>query len=170
MTSPPRIEVLTDHHDRESFACGVQELDDYFRRRARQDRDRFVAAVFVLLGDQPDTIAGFYTLSSLGVALADLPAEAAKKLPKYPVVPSTLIGRLAVDERHRGRGLGELLLMDALARSLEQAYEIASAAIIVDAKDDAARSFYEHFGFACFPDRRYRLFLPMKTVAKMFAP
>jgi len=92
----------------------------------------------------------------------------AKKLPKYPVVPATLLGRLAVDVRLRGKGAGEHLLMDALRRALEAAREVASLAVVVDAKDDAAVSFYRHYDFISFADRPRRLFLPMAVIEKLF--
>src|SRR5215216_3629642 len=102
--SPPRIEPLGPQHDRAAFSCGVAALDRYLREQARQDMTRRVAAAFVLVGGRPDEIAGYYTLAATGVLLTELPAEVAKRLPRYPVVPATLLGRLAVHERHRGRG------------------------------------------------------------------
>jgi predicted GNAT family N-acyltransferase len=119
-----------------------------------------------LLDRSSDIVAGYYTLSQAGINLVDLPIEITKKLPKYPVVPATLLGRLAVDKKYQGKGLGEILLMDALQKSLQN--EIASMAVVVDAKDDNARSFYEHYQFIRFPDYPNRLFLPMTTIAKMF--
>nr|WP_254445241.1 GNAT family N-acetyltransferase [Anabaena sp. UHCC 0204] len=96
-----------------------------------------------------------------------MPIEIIKKLklPKYPQLPATLLGRLAVDKNHRQKGLGEMLLMDALYRSFHN--EIATIAVVVDAKDDKARSFYEHYQFIGFPDYSHRLFLMMETIAKM---
>jgi len=111
-------------------------------------------------------VAGYYTLSQTGINMVELPTEITKKLPKYPVAPATLLGRLAVDRNYQGKGLGEILLMDALHRSSRN--EIASIAMVVDAKDDNARSFYEHYQFIRFPDYPNRLFLPMTTIAKMF--
>lgn len=108
---------------------------------------------------------GFYTLSALSIRLQELPADIAKRLPKYPAVPATLLGRLAVDEGARGRRYGELLLMDALARSLRASRTVASAAVVVDAKDDDARRFYERYDFLSLPDSPQRLFLPMRTIA-----
>jgi GNAT superfamily N-acetyltransferase len=169
VNAPARIEPLREGHDRTRFDCGIGELDDYIRRRARQDRDRFVAAVFVLVIGDDEVIVGFYTLSSLSILLEDLPLALAKKLPRYPDVPATLIGRLAVDARFRGKGHGESLLMDALRRVLDLSAEVASAAVVVDAKTDEARAFYERYGFIPFTEHARRLFLPMKTIARMFA-
>jgi predicted GNAT family N-acyltransferase len=92
----------------------------------------------------------------------------AKKLPKYPLVPATLLGRLAVDVRLRGKGAGEHLLMDALRRALEASREVASVAVVVDAKDDSAVSFYRRYGFIGFADQPRRLFLPMAVIEKPF--
>ncbi len=113
-------------------------------------------------------IAGFYTLSALSVGLGELPAEVSRRLPRYPEVPATLIGRLAVDSRHRGRGYGELLLMDALRRILDSTVDVASVAAVVDAKDEGAAAFYRRYGFTTFPKRPGRLFLPVATIRRMF--
>ena len=124
-----------------------------------------MAAPFVLV--LPDrTIAGYYTLSSTAVKLAELPAETTRRLPRYPLVPATLLGRLAVDQRFQGRGYGRFLLADALFRAVRS--EIASFAVIVDAKDDAARRFYERESFLSFPDQPMKLFRPMADIAELF--
>jgi predicted GNAT family N-acyltransferase len=126
-----------------------------------------MAAPFVLVEKSSGNIAGFYTLSSTSIKLEELPIEITKKLPKYPLLPATLLGRLAVDQNHRQKGLGEMLLIDALYRSLQS--EIATLAVVVEAKDDQARSFYEHYQFSHFPDYYHRLFLMMDTIEKMLA-
>ncbi len=125
-----------------------------------------LAACFVMV--LPDgSIAGYYTLSSTGILLSELPAETIRKLPRYNLVPATLLGRLAVDEKYRGQGFGRYLLADALFRSWRS--EIASFAVVVDAKDDGARQFYEREGFLALPDQPLKLFRPMADVAKLFA-
>lgn len=167
--SPWLVEPLGKHHNRAAFSCGNDTLDRYLKEQAGQDARRRVAAPFVLVArDDPKTILGYYTLSSFGIDLEDLPEDVARKLPSYPVVPVTLLGRLAVDRRHRGQGIGEFLLMDALRRAVVQSSQIAAAAVVVDAIDDQARRFYQHFGFILFPDHPARLFLPMKTIADLF--
>lgn len=128
-----------------------------------------MAVPFVLTIDG-DKIAGYYTLSQYAVQLDELPMEFAKKLPKYPVVPVTLLGRLAVSVSFRGRGYGASLLMDALYRSLRSSKEVASAGVIVDAKDAAAVSFYAKYGFFTLPRIEQRLFLPTGTIEKIFGP
>lgn len=163
-----RVEPLGKAHDRAAFSCGIEALDNYLRKQASQDVAKRVAICFVLTPDGK-TIAGFYTLSQYSVDLEKLPEEIARRLPKYPEVPTTLLGRLAVNEQFRGQGLGEYLLLDALRRSLDQSRHVASAAVVVDAKDEAARRFYQHFGFLALPDTPNRLFLPMKTIEELFA-
>ncbi|HEX5422811.1 MAG TPA: GNAT family N-acetyltransferase, partial [Candidatus Acidoferrales bacterium] len=116
------------------------------------------------LTDDGKTIAGYYSLSQFSVKLGDLPPGMARKLPRYPVVPASLIGRLAVDKRFRGKGIGELLSMDALARCVEVSKQVACAAVIVDAKDDTARRFYMKYRFIELPGVDKRLFIPIDTV------
>src|SRR6266404_5250017 len=130
-----RIEALGGHHDRTTFSCGVEPLNRYLRIQAGQDARKRVASCFVLT-DDAGSLAGYYTLSATSIALADLPPDLAKRLPRYPAIPATLMGRLAVDYRRRGQRLGELLLFDAFSRTLRS--DIASYAFVVDAKDDAA--------------------------------
>ena len=98
----------------------------------------------------------------------EIPAEVAKKLPKYPIIPATLLGRLAVSVAFRGQGHGAMLLMDALYRTLQHSREVASANVIVDAKDAAALPFYTKYGFLEPPRIERRLFLPMGTVEQLF--
>ena len=167
--SPPEFQVqpLGPHHDRAGFSCGVEPLDNYLKKQARQDVKKRVAAVFVYTPDGK-TIGGYYTLSQFSVDLGMLPQAIARRLPRYPIVPATLIGRLAVSTALRGQGIGELLLMDALHRSLRLSKQIASTAIIVDAKDERAMSFYRKYGFLELPSTAGRLFLPMATVEQLF--
>jgi GNAT superfamily N-acetyltransferase len=107
-------------------------------------------------------VAGFYTLASASILLADLPAASAKKLPRYPTVPAVRMGRLAVDKSFRGNGLGSALLADALDRAARSA--IAAYALMVDAKDDVAAAFYQHHGFIAQHDSPLAMFLPLATV------
>ena len=162
-----RIEPLGDQHDRAAFSCGVEVLDRYLQRQAGQDVSRRVAAAFVITPDGK-TIAGFYTLSAHLVNLADLPESVAKRLPRYPNVPATLLGRLAVSENFRGQGIGELLLLDALKRAFGNTREVASAVVVVDAKDERARGFYLRHDFMPLPTHPNRLFYPMRTIEKLF--
>ena len=161
----PRVEALSAQHDRSGFASGVEALDRYIRTQAGQDARRRMAAPFVLVLPDGD-IAGYYTLASTAVKIADLPESTVRRLPRYPLVPATLLGRLAVDRRHQGRGFGRFLLADAMHRALRS--QIASFAMIVEAKDDTARAFYARESFLPFPDRPMTLFLPMADIEALF--
>lgn len=161
------IEPLGAKHDRAAFSCGNEELDSYLEKQAGQDFKKRAAVPFVITSDGR-TIAGFYTLSQYAVDLGDVPEETARKLPKYPLVSATLIGRLAVSNAFRGRKLGQRLLMDALKRSLDSSSQVASAAVVVDAKDSSAEAFYQKYGFVKLPNVERRLFLPMATIEQLF--
>ena len=111
---------------------------------------------------------GYYTLSASPVSVSELPETLAKKLPRYPQLPVTLLGRLAVDQSLKGKGMGQFLLMDALRRSLDASAGIAAMAVVVDAKDEVAASFYRRFGFTPLQEQPGRLFLAMTVVAGLF--
>lgn len=168
-STPYRIEILGKAHDRTGFSCGAEALDRYLQQQARQDAEKNVAAPFVLVEPPSKKVVGYYTLSSSAVDLQELPADIAKKLPRYPYMPVTLLGRLAVDQRGKGKGLGEFLLMDALYRSLQAAGQISAMAVFVDAKDAQAKAFYARYGFIALQAHPMRLFLSMKTIEKLFA-
>jgi hypothetical protein len=110
---------------------------------------------------------GFYTLAATSLSLGELPEPHAKRLPRYPFVPATLMGRLAVDSRHQGSGHGEFMLFDAFSRALRN--EIASYAFVVDAKDDSAAAFYLRYRFLPLVEGGPRLFVPIAEIAKLFA-
>jgi GNAT superfamily N-acetyltransferase len=162
---PITIEALSGQHERTNFSCGESELDDYFRRRAGQDDRRNIARVFVAT-DPELGVVGFYTLSTCAIHPGEVPTEVARKLPRYESIPAALIGRLARDLRARGRGIGELLLADAINRDLAADRSMAVWAILVDAKNQAASEFYQSFGFIPFPSRSSRLFLPTASARK----
>ena len=159
------VEALSARHDRSAFESGVEPLDRYFRAQAGQEARKNMAAPFVLI--LPDgAVAGYYTLSSTAIRLSELPDSLARRLPRYPLAPATLLGRLAVDRRHQGKGYGRYLLADALHRAVRS--EIASFAVIVKAKDDSARRFYERESFLPFPDQPMKLFRPMADLEQLF--
>ena len=160
-----RVEPLDGRHDRSTFSSGVEPLDRYFRTQAGQDARKKIAAPFVLILPD-DAIAGYYTLSATSIPLPEMPPDVIRKLPRYPTIPATLLGRLAVDERYHGQGYGRFLLADALFRA--QRSEIASFAVVVDAKDENARRFYERESFLPFPDKPMMLFRPMSEIAALF--
>jgi GNAT superfamily N-acetyltransferase len=162
-----RIEPLGDEHDRSGFRSGSAALDRYFQTQASQDLRRRIATCFVAVSRSAGDIAGYYTLTATSVALSDLSPAIVKKLPRYPVVPAALLGRLAVAQSHQGRGLGGVLLADALKRSART--ELGVFAMVVDAKDESARRFYEHFGFTLLSGEGKRLFLPISDALRRIA-
>lgn len=163
-----RVEPLGDHN-RSSFQCEAAPLERYLKEQASQDARKNVAAPFVLLSSK-DQIAGFYTLSSTILRSDDLSPELLKKLklPRYPQLPATLLGRLARHSDFRGQGIGELLLNDALKRAYTISRQIGSLAVIVDAKDERAVKFYQSFGFEPFVDATDKLYLRMDTIGKLY--
>lgn len=161
--APFRLASLDAGHDRTAFNSDSEPLNRYLREQVTQDVRRRVAACFVALADG-SRIAGYYTLASASLLLADLPASTVKKLPRYPTVPAVRMGRLAVDQAFKSQGLGGALLADALDRAARS--EIAAFALMVDAKDEAAAAFYRHHGFIALPDSPLTLFLPLATVLR----
>lgn len=164
MTPPFRVESLSPSHDRARFTSGVPPLDQYLERQATQDMRRRVTACYVALDSASGRIAGYYTLAAGGVSLADLPETLATRLPCYPSVPVVRLGRLAVDQAYRGLKLGSALLWDAGMRALRS--EIAAFALVVDAKDAQAESFYRHHGFVTLGNPPLHLVLPLATFAR----
>ena len=160
-----RVEPLGLTHDRAAFSCGVPELDAYLQRRAGLDQGRKLAGVFILTKDG-NGAAGFYTLSAYTILAAELPAELAKRLPRFPV-PVTLLGRMAIAQYLQGQGWGEFLLVHALKRAALGSRQVPSWAVVVDAKA-GARDFYLHQDFTPLPGQPERLFLQMKTIEGMF--
>jgi len=160
------FEPLGDH-DRSLFSCGVRELDDYLRLRAGQDARRKVAAPFVML-DPARRILGYYTLSAYGIRISELPLPLAKKLPKYPLIPATLLGRLAISREHHGQKLGSVFLMDALHRSWKNSAQIASVGVVAETINESARRFYLHHEFVPVPEHPDKLIIAMVTIQRMF--
>ena len=151
MAVPPadlRVEPLGPNHDRDAFSCGVESLDRYLKTQASQDVRRKANAVFVVTAtDAPDGILGYFTLCATALEQGDVPEAARKYVPRYPLVSATLLGRLAVDQNQHGKGLGGVLLANALRKAFESADTVGSSMVVVDAIDDRAISFYEAHGF-----------------------
>lgn len=148
-------------HDRAGFSCGVPELDDYLKRLAEQHRRKGVSTVHVLVdSDAPSLILGYYTLSAAQVSAEQLSEADRKRLPRHPV-PCFRMGRLACRADQRGQGLGRLLMGCAVERCLEARKQVAAFALIVDAQNPAAKTFYEHYGFNSCLDDGMTLYLPL---------
>src|SRR5438105_4924986 len=156
------VEPLAPEHDRNEFACGIEALDRYFQHQAGQDVRRRATACFVAREISTGRVAGYYTLAAGGILLADMPNALAKRLPRYPSVPVARLGRLAVGSAYQGLKLGGALLWDAVERAARS--EVAVYALVVDAKDAQAASFYRHHGFAAFDSAPRRLLLPLSGV------
>ena len=161
---PFRFEALGEHHDRAAFCCGNDALERYFQNQATQDIRRRISNCFVIVEIATNNVAGYYTLSAASIALPDLPPEEARRLPRYPTLPAVRIGRLAVDRRFQRRGLGELMLVDAVNRTMQDA--AAAFAMLVDAKNDQAVAFYQRYGFRPMAGKPRTLFLPLATAQK----
>ncbi|MFI5013076.1 MAG: GNAT family N-acetyltransferase [Hyphomicrobiales bacterium] len=160
MTEGFPIEPLNPAHDRKAFSCGVPVLDRYFREHVFQDVKRRISNCFVAC-DASGVVAGYYSFAAASLPLPELPPEQARRLPRHGLMPAGLIGRLAVDRRFGGRRLGGALVIDAARRATRA--DPAIFALIVDAKDDNAVSFYLHLGFRRFTSRPMSFFLPIAT-------
>jgi predicted GNAT family N-acyltransferase len=161
-------EPLDSSHKREEFSCGKTMLDNYIRKQARQDMKRRLSVVYVACDDKK-RVQGYYTLCSDNIPQSEVPEDVRRKMPaSYENLPTTLLGRLAVDRAIQGQKFGQRLLLDALYRSYEISQSvIGSVAVVVDPLDADALSFYNRYGFILLPDRG-RMFLPMKTIAALF--
>ncbi len=159
-----RIEPLGDH-DRAAFSCGVAALDHYLKAVATQDMRRGLANCFVAIDPDTSAIAGFYTLSATSVEIEEYPEK--KNVGRYSRVPAALLGRLAINEAYKRKGLGKALLYDAMRKIINN--PIAAAAIIVDAKDEQAAAFYRQQGFLSFGPGRSKFYLPLKDVKPLFS-
>jgi hypothetical protein len=162
-----RFEPLDSaRHDRAGFQSSVEALNLYLQQQARKDADRHLAATFVMVDDAaPTLIVGFYPLSNYTVELAELPGDLTRKLPRYPRLPATLIGRLARDERFPGTGA--LLLVDALTRAYAQTKVSGSLAVVAEAKGDTARRFYQKHGFLQLGGEPNRVYLAMGSIEQL---
>lgn len=161
---PGRIEPLAANHDRRTFSCGVGALDEYLRRFARQHAEVNVSRTYVAI--EGLAIRGFYSLAMSGIRKENLPAKHVSRFPNFPL-PFARLARLAVDIRHQRQGLGDLLLADALQRCLRLSVEIGMIGVIVDAKDEHARGWYERYEFERLPDSPLTLWLPTTAIERL---
>lgn len=162
------IELLNKIHNRNDFDCGNELLNNYLKTQAGQDAKRKLSACFVLTETETKAIKGFYTLSNNSIPLNSFPTTIIQKLPKsYTSIPTTLLGRLAIDKKYQGQGIGKILLIDALKRSFQNAQIIGSFAIVVDPIDENAEAFYTKYDFIKLPDSG-KMFMAMKTLNVLF--
>lgn len=158
---------LQKAHNKNSFSCGVPSLDHYLHKQATQDMRRNISVSYVLVDTINGCVVGYFTLSSTTIQLCNLPDDASKKLPQYPLIPATLIGRLAIDNKYQKQGFGAILLLDGLSKAFQASQTIASFAVIVEAIDVNAAAFYGKYGFIPLLATQKKLYLPMKLVGKI---
>jgi GNAT superfamily N-acetyltransferase len=154
-------------HDRQSFDCGVDELNLFLKQHANQNQSKNISKTYVAVvavsADDPKKIYGYYTLSAGHIECGQLPDNVKAKLPRYPL-PIARIGRLAVDKEHKGQGIGGFLLHNAFINVLSVADKMGVFAVVVDAKNKDAKSFYLNYGFTELQDPGLTLFLPISTI------
>lgn len=165
MSARFRLEALSKDHSRIAFTCNEESLDRYFRSQVTQDCRRHTANCFVAVDAVSGQVAAYYTLASASIPTPDLPVEITKRLPRYPSIPAVRIGRLAVDTRFQGQGLGKALLADAAIKAISATP--ASFALLVDAKNYQAVEFYQYHGFIPLKNSSNILFLPLATAEKI---
>ncbi len=158
-----QVHPLTGNHDRQAFDCGRQELNDWLRLVARQHQDKGLSKTFVATREEaPTRICGYYALTLAELENRHLPETSRKKLPRR--IPGVRLGRLAVDRQYQRKGLGELLLVDALTRAQRIYTEAGGIGLFVDAIDERAAEYYRSFGFDASPDNPLLLFLSAKVI------
>ena len=158
-----RILPLTGNHDRQGFDCGREALNDWLRQVARQHQDKGLSKTFVaVMDDDPKRICAYYALTLAELESRHLPVAWRKKLPRR--IPGVRLGRLAVATALQGKGLGELVLVNAMTRARRVYAEAGGIGLFVDAIDEAAAGFYRRFGFQQAPDNPLLLFLPVDAV------
>ncbi len=161
-------EILASGHHKKAFVSGNEMLDNYLRKQANQDMKRKLAVCFVLVDSKAELVKGYYTLSNSSIPQDLIPVDFRKKFPKaYINLPTTLLGRLAIDHRYQKKGLGEGLLLDALRRSYELSKSMGSFAVVVDPVSSDAARFYEKYGFVKLPGSG-KMLLPIKTIRPFF--
>lgn len=162
------IELLGKKHNRKEFDCGKELLNNYLKNQAGQDVKRKLSACFVLTEKETNNIKGYYTLSNNSIPLSSFPEYIQNKLPKsYASIPTTLLGRLAIDKKYQGKGVGKILLIDALKRSYDISVEIGSFAVVVDPIDKEAENFYKKYDFIKLPDSE-KMFIAINTLKELF--
>lgn len=162
-----RLEPLRREHPRRRFSCGEKKVDDWLAAKALQHQDKHLSVTKVLL-DEAGAIAGYFTLATGQMDFGDLPVELTKRLPRR-LLPVAVLAWLGVSTGHQGRGLGRLLLAQALRDCHEAGQTFAFIAVILDCLNDAAKAFYQQWDFEELPGHPYRLFLSAERLAAMMA-
>ena len=154
---------------RKKFSCGKISLDDYLNKQMSQDIRNRASTAYVLVNTPNLDILGYYTISASAIDLVDIDKDSVKKLPSYPSLPAMLIGRLAIDENHKGKGYGSLLLVDSLKTILDLSKKVGICAVVVDALDQDALRFYQKFGFKSCQSNSMKLYLLISSVETLLS-
>ena len=163
-------------HDRSTFSCGTNRLDNFLKRTAKKHQAGGFTRVWVATDGRERRVLGYYALNAHSLEAADLPQALVRKAPRFGGIPAVYLSMLAVDRRDQGRGLGRLLLADALKRSVAAAVHVGVKAVVLDAIDDGGpevaerrREFYAAMGFRSFPSLPSRMFILVETVRDSLA-
>ncbi|MCF7939660.1 MAG: GNAT family N-acetyltransferase [Spirochaetales bacterium] len=157
------ISRLNRDFNREDFSCGIEALDVFLKRHALKNQKQHLSNTWIAHEKDSTGILGFHTLSAASITCSSLPERYSKKIPRYPV-PCVLLARFAVDKAYHSQGIGSYLLRDAMNKTIDISYTIGAYALIVDAKNEKARNFYEYYGFIRLPENDDSLFLPINTI------
>lgn len=153
-------------HDRSSFDCGNQALNQFLKQTARQHIQKGISRTFVLVdAEQPSTVLGFFTLSLCEVRAEKLPPQLAKKYPNR--VPGVKLARLAVSKVWQRQGIGEILMVEAMQRAIVILENAGIIGLFVDAKDEVAKAYYDRYGFVSLEDTPLKMFLPLQTIMQI---
>ncbi len=162
------FEKISRDVNRKNFDCGVNSLNEYLKKYAWQNFKKNVGVTILAFEEgSRDKILGYYTVSMAQIDFEHLPLELSKGLPRYPV-PAMRIGRIAVDRSAQAKGVGSALLKDALRRAVALSTEVGTSAVLVDAINEQAKGFYEHYGFVALNDLPSALVLPVATIVRAF--
>lgn len=165
-----QVQLLNKSHVRTGFECGKALLDNYIRTQVSQDVKRDLSACYVMSVEGNNEIVGYYTLSSNSIERTTFPADMIARLPpSYGDLPTILMGRLAVDNKIKRKGLGAYLLIHALNKCVEVSQTIGALAVVVDPIDEDAESFYSSYGFIYLPGSK-KMFITTKTIEKTLLP
>lgn len=158
------VQPLSAEHDLDAFHCGAPSLDHWLHTWARHSHREGSARTFVVCQAGTRRVVGFHSLTAAAAGREDAPRRVTRPLAPNLPVPLVLLARLAVDRTVQGQGVATTLMLDAFSRTVQSAEHVGAVAMMVHAKDDEARSFYEHWEFLPSPLHPLQLFIPLKTI------